>query len=50
MAEYLKSVVTQIAPILTTLFSLSLKTGKIPDDWRYASVCPTFKKGDKTTL
>jgi hypothetical protein len=26
---------------------LSLKTGKIPDDWRYASVCPAFKKGDK---
>jgi hypothetical protein len=37
----------QIAPILTTLFSLSLKTGKIPDDWRYASVCPAFKKDDK---
>jgi hypothetical protein len=26
---------------------LSLKTGKIPEDWRYASVCPAFKKGDK---
>ena len=22
------------------------KTGKIPNDWRYASVCPAFKKGD----
>jgi hypothetical protein len=41
----LKECTTQIAPILTTLFSLSLKTGKIPDDWRYASVCPAFKKG-----
>ena len=49
MAEYLECT-TQIAPILTTLFSLTLKTGKIPDDWRYASVCLTFKKGDKTTL
>jgi hypothetical protein len=28
----LKECTTQIAPILTTLFSLSLKTGKIPDD------------------
>ena len=27
--------------------SLSLKTGKIPDDWRYISICPAFKKGDK---
>jgi hypothetical protein len=43
----LKECTTQIAPILTTLFNLSLKTGKIPDDWRYASVCPAFKKGDK---
>jgi hypothetical protein len=43
----LKECTTQIAPILTTLFSLSLKIGKIPDDWRYASVCPAFKKGDK---
>ena len=43
----LKECTTQIAPILTTLFSLSLKTGKIPDDWRYASVCPAFRKGDK---
>ena len=46
MAEYLECT-TQIAPILTTLFSLTLKTGKIPDDWRYASVCPAFRKGDK---
>ena len=45
-----KECTTQIAPILTTLFSLSLKTGKIPDDWRYASVCPAFKKVIKTTL
>jgi hypothetical protein len=43
----LKECTTQIAPILTTLFSLSLKTSKIPDDWRYASVCPAFIKGDK---
>jgi hypothetical protein len=43
----LKECTTQIAPISTTLFSLSLKTGKNPDDWRYASVCPAFKKGDK---
>ena len=46
----LKECTTQIAPILTTLFSLSFKTGKIPDDWRYgsyASVCPAFQKGDK---
>jgi hypothetical protein len=45
-----KECTTQISPILTTLFSLSLKTGNIPDDWRYASVCPAFKKVIKTSL
>jgi hypothetical protein len=40
--SWLKECTTQIAPILTTLFSLSLKTGKIPDDWRYASVWDVY--------
>jgi hypothetical protein len=30
---------------LTSLFNLSLKTGKIPQDWRDANVTPLFKKG-----
>lgn len=43
----LKECSSSITPILQILFQTSLDTGKIPDDWRHASVCPAFKKGDK---
>ena len=31
---------------MTKLFQLSLDTGKIPDDWRDASIIPVFKTGE----
>ena len=39
----------EIAPALTHLFSLSLKTGDIPEAWRHALVQPVFKKGDRSS-
>ena len=36
-----------IAPILRYIFSRSLSTGEIPDDWRKANVAPIYKKGEK---
>ncbi len=36
-----------IAQPLTDLFNLSLRTASIPDDWRSATVCPIFNKGDR---
>ena len=38
----------EIAPAITHLFSLSLKSGEIPDAWRHALVQPVFKKGDRS--
>ena len=38
---------TEIAPILTVIFSQSLNTGEIPSDWLRANVVPIFKKGDR---
>ena len=38
-----------LTPILTLIFSASLKQGKTPDDWKEANVSPIFKKGDKLT-
>ena len=43
----LKELSSQIAPILTKIFQMSLETGEIPDDWRTANVSPIFKKGEK---
>ena len=44
LAWVLKHCATEIAPILSRLFSLSLNTGRIPHDWLTANVTPVFKK------
>ena len=44
----LKELSSQIVPILTKIFQMSLETGEIPEDWRKANVSPIFKKGEKT--
>ena len=43
----LKVLSSQIAPILTKSFEMSMETGEIPDDWHTANVSPIFKKGEK---
>jgi len=43
----LKSLSSEIAPLLTLIFRRSLDTGDVPADWRKASVCPVYKKGPK---
>lgn len=43
----LKSLASQLAPSLTHIFSVSLKTGSVPSDWTVANICPVFKKGEK---
>ena len=42
----LKELSTQLAPILTMIYRLSLNTGQVPADWRHALVSPVFKKGE----
>ena len=42
----LKEMAFELSPSLTLLFNSSLKQGRIPDDWKIASVTPTFKKGN----
>ena len=37
-----------LTPILTLIFSASLKQWKTPDDWKEANVSQIFKKGDKS--
>ena len=47
-AWVLKHCATEIAPILSRLFSESLHTGHIPCDWLTANITPVFKKGDRS--
>ena len=43
----LKEVAHAAAPVLTTIFQHSLKSGNVPSDWRTAHVAPIYKKGQK---
>ena len=46
-AYILKSAATEIAPLLTKLFQVSIDSGLVPNDWRQAHVVPIFKKGER---
>ena len=45
--KILKELSSQIAPILTTIFKVSLDTSQIPQQWKTANVQPVYKKGNK---
>ena len=48
---YLKETVNELAPALSSLFSQSLTTGQLPDDWLTSNVSPVFlRKGTETWL
>ncbi|MEW8548082.1 MAG: reverse transcriptase family protein, partial [Candidatus Thiodiazotropha sp.] len=39
----------ELAPVLTTLFQLSLDKGELPKEWKDALISPIYKKGDRNT-
>ena len=43
---YLKMCAQQLAPALALIFTKSLTSGQLPEDWRNANVVPIFKKGN----
>ena len=45
-ARLLKETASAIAPSLCQLFSKSLSTGTLPQEWKIANVVPVFKKGE----
>ena len=47
-ARLLKETAHQIAPMYTHLFSQSYQHGLLPDSWTRSSVCPIFKKGNRS--
>ena len=42
--QLLKEVAQEVTPILSLIFSASLHQGRIPDEWKEATVTPLFKK------
>ena len=43
----LKESSAQVTPFLKYIFQKSLETSKLPEDWRVATICPIYKKGDR---
>jgi len=41
----LRELVEELAKPLSIIYQQSWLTGEVPDDWRFASVTPTYKKG-----
>jgi len=46
--RFLKEIQTEIDAPLLHIYSESLKSGSVPDDWKSANVCPIFKKGSRS--
>ena len=44
----LKSCADTVAKPLSKIFNKSLQEGTVPQDWKLATVCPIFKKGDRS--
>ncbi|KAL8614200.1 hypothetical protein ACOMHN_026417 [Nucella lapillus] len=42
----LKTLASEVSPLLTSIFQRSLSTGCVPEDWRTAHVTPVYKKGE----
>lgn len=46
LKEFAKNV-TPFLPCLTKVLNKSIKTGKVPQDWKMAFICPVFKSGQR---
>ena len=44
----LKCCATEIAPLLQIIFTQSMTSGILPNDWLSANITPIFKKRDRT--
>ena len=46
-ARVMRETAVDLAPVLTTIFTHSINTESVPEDWKKANVNPIFKKGSK---
>ena len=48
LLHVLKETSTQVAPYPKYIFQKSLEASSLPQDWRVATICPIYKKGDRS--
>ena len=46
-ASVIRETAVDLAPVITTIFTHSINTESVPEDWKKANVIPIFKKGSK---
>ena len=49
-APFLKDSAAVIAPTVSFLVSLSLRTGSVPDEWKKAHIVPLYKSGGRENM
>ena len=49
-ARVMRETAVDLAPVLTTIFTHSINTESVLEDWKKANVIPIFKKGSSTVL
>ena len=47
-SRVLKELATELDPVFAHLFQQSIDTGEIPKEWSLATICPLFKKSDRS--
>jgi hypothetical protein len=47
LSQSLKTLSPELAPVIFHIFSQSLSTGELPDDWLTANITAIYKKGEK---
>ena len=46
--RYLREIRNEICQEVLAIWSMSLRDGVVPEDWKMANVCPIFKKGKRS--
>ena len=47
---FLKKCADEVSPILQVIFTQSMNSGTLPDDWLSANITPVYKKNDRANV
>ena len=47
---FLKKCADEVSPILQVIFTQSMNSGSLPDDWFSTNITPVYKKNDRANV